>query len=66
MNFQNTNEMIRNYWIQHEYIKNHDYSLEHSCKGNFFYLSLENMDCQTCHYSNKILVIIIDFVIKHA
>jgi hypothetical protein len=66
MNFQNSNEIIKNYLIQHEYIKNHVYSIEHSCKGLFIYLSSENMDCQTCHYSNKLLVIIIDFVIEHA
>jgi hypothetical protein len=60
MNFQNTNEIIKNYLIQHEYIKNHVYSIKHSCKGHFIYLWLENMDCQTCHYPNKLLVIIID------
>jgi len=44
---------------------NHFYLIEYSCECLFIYLWYQNMDCQTCHYFNKMLVTI-DFVVNHA
>jgi hypothetical protein len=63
MNFQKNNEKITNL-IHHEYIKG-SFLIGDTWKHIFIYLLYEKLDCQTYHYSNRLLVTI-NFVKIHA